>query len=161
MRDDADEINRKAREIVAQHKRERELAKWRRAPVDDAYVAKAPIADWRGYTSTKEMPPATFNAWCDAGKPPLTSAERASPRDLKVTKAQVDAAIDRERANLQASLEAVAEILGEEVALLENKMRADFKAAIDAVRAEIGKQELRGGDDIIDLPADWRPHVEH
>jgi hypothetical protein len=39
-------------------------------------------------------------------------------------------------------------------------MRADFKAKLDALRAEVTEQ--RGGDGaVLDLP-DWRsPHVEH
>ena len=43
--------------------------------------------------------------------------------------------------------------------MAEKKLRADFTAELDKLRAEINKQHV-GGDDVIDLP-DWRSYAAH
>ena len=79
-----------------------------------------------------------------------------------VTKAKADdmvrAAAAAERAHVAEQLEQFSELLGEEVAVLEKTLRADFTAELERLRAEIGNQ--RGGDAVVDLP-DWRSHVSH
>jgi hypothetical protein len=162
MRDDAEEIIRKSREILARRDRERELEKWRARPDDVLYRDESlPITDWRGCKSTKEMSGRQFSKWVDDGKPPLTSAKPPREADLKVTKSQVDAAINQERANLQSSLQTLAEIIGDETGKADAKLAKQIeqlRAELDALR---NVHEQRGGDAIIDLP-DWRSdHVEH
>ena len=110
---------------------------------------------------------AEFNAWCAAGKPALKASQ---PRDISTkvqacSKSQVDecirAAVAGERANLQASLETLALIIGEECGRNEKALRTE----IDALRAEVStlRRELDSG--VLELPGpsprDWRHAATH
>jgi hypothetical protein len=156
MHDDASEVIRKAYETLARvdaAERRWRLEERQRGPVD----SDEPVADWRRCTTTAAMTTAQFNQYCRDGKPPLTAPA------VTVTKAKADAmvatAVSRERAHVAQRLEGFASLMGEEVGRVERKLRADFKAEIDALRAEL--QELRGerGAEALDLP-DWR-HATH
>jgi hypothetical protein len=125
-------------------------------PVDDLAPVEPMPVDYRDCKSTKDMTVRQYAQYCEDGKPPL-QAPVTVPK-AKVA-ALVRAAVDRERANMQASFEAFAEILGEEVAVIEKRMRADFKAEFDKLRAEI--RELKFGDaGVLDLP-DWKSYAAH
>jgi hypothetical protein len=156
---------RRARELLQRlddADREAALERQLRDPAEDLdRVEPMPVADWRTCKTTKAMTTRQFNAWCDAGKPALENP--VAPHD-RVLASKVDAlvrtAVDRERTNTQASFEAFAEIMGEEVAIIENKLRADFKAEIEALRAaKVARPDF--GDEVLELP-DWKSfHVEH
>jgi hypothetical protein len=141
--------------------RQRRLEEQLRGPVDDA----EPVANWRGCTTTAAMTTSQFNQWCRDGKPALVARSGAvvsASNHGAVTKSKVAdmvrAAIDQERANTQASLEALAAIIGEECGRNERALRAEIEAKLDALRAEIGKGV--GSDNILELP-DWRSYAAH
>jgi hypothetical protein len=141
--------------------RRRRFEEQQRGPVDDLdCVEPMPVADWRGCKTTTEMTSKQFSKWIDDGKPALTAPVVMVPKS-KVADI-IRSAVDQERANTQASLEAFAEIMGEEVAAIETRLRADFNVELAELRAQL--HELRGersAGDILDLP-DWRSHhVEH
>jgi hypothetical protein len=158
MRESDNEILARAYETLEQANRT--LDQQQRDPV--AGDEPMPIADWRGCGSTQAMNGPQFDQYCRDGMPPLTPPIVAPV--AMVPKAKVDElvarAIDQERANTQAAIEAAVAIVGEECGKNEGRLRADFEAKLDALRAEISKHHVVG-DDVLDLP-DWRSHhVEH
>ena len=68
---------------------------------------------------------------------------------------------DASRAHVVERLVEFAELMGEEVALVEKKLRANFNVELAELRAEL--HELRGERNagVIDLPDDWRSHAAH
>ena len=76
------------------------------------------------------------------------------PKQRNMTDTQI-------RAHVDEQLEDFAKILGEEVAVIEKKIRADFNVEIAELRAQL--YELRHGErstDVLELP-DWRHAATH
>ena len=143
--------------------RERRLEQQLRGPVDD-FDCVEPIANWRRCKTTQEMTTSQFDQWCRDGKPALVARNDAEQRHLPVmTKSKVDAlvraAVEQERATMQAAMEVAVAIVGEECGKNESRLRSDFKAEFDKLRAEI--RELKFGDaGVLDLP-DWKSYAAH
>jgi hypothetical protein len=151
MRDDADEINRRARETLARleaRDRERALERWQRGPVGDLVEREDALQRWERLRLQSVEPPKR------APPPPKQRIEM-------MTETRVQAMAE---ACIQKRLEDFAALMGEEVALVEKKMRRDFTAELDALRAEIAqlRRELDSG--VIELPGppkDWRDATTH
>jgi hypothetical protein len=166
MGDDSDHRETLMRAYETLERANRTLDRQQRDPVagDEPMI----VAHWRDCSTTAAMTAPQFDQYCRDGMPPLKPALKA-PVATAVTKSKVvdmvRTAMVAERTNTQASIEAAVAIIGEECGRNEKALRAEIEAKIeaklDAVRAAICRLE-RGGDDIVDLPADWRPrHVEH
>jgi hypothetical protein len=144
--------------------RRRRFEEQQRAPVDEAetldsievFKAAWDPANPRGLT-VKAMNPAEFNAWCDAGRPPLEPPKPA-PSKLERQNGMTETQV---LAHVTERLDGLVAVLGEEVAAVEKKIRADFNVELAELRAEL--HELRGerSAGVTDLP-DWKSfHVEH
>jgi hypothetical protein len=163
MSDDADrwEVIRKARETlqrVDDAERRRRFEEQQRGPVEDA----EPVANWRGCATTAAMTVSQFNQYCRDGMPGL-KASTPVIQNSTVTKSKVAAmvrsAVEQERATMQAAMEVAVAIVGEECGKNESRLRSDFKAEFDKLRAEI--RELKFGDaGVLDLP-DWKSYAAH
>jgi hypothetical protein len=88
-----------------------------------------------------------FNAWCDAGRPPLEppAARRATME-----------------ATLQARLEKFADLLGKEIGQIHQGinaeiavLRAEHRRELDALHAKL--RQFEPDNDAVDLP-NWRSH---
>jgi hypothetical protein len=128
-------------------------------------------ANPRGHTTTATMTAREFNAWCDAGHPPLKPKPQTDAQKQRAWDQQFDA-------RLNSKMLAFAEGLGKEFGIRERELRANFKRETEALRAEIEK--LRGAsavdlvglankigkslrnDEPVDLPSEWRlSHGKH
>jgi hypothetical protein len=102
----------------------------------------------RDHKSPASMSHAEFNAWVDAGRPALT--RNGSKDDPKRVAAHI-------REHVERRLDAVMSVVGEEVAQIENGIRADHKRELDALREELAmlrQQQRAAGDDatVLELP---------
>jgi hypothetical protein len=172
--DNRHEITRRARETLArldEAERRRRFEQQRGPSLDvsnmlDKCDAPMPIADYRGCKTTAEMTSRQFDQWCRDGKPALRRGGLdtvSKPVTESKIANMISTAVDRERANLQASLQTLAEIIGEECGKNEKALRTE----IDALRTEISNLRdsdhhlrFQPGDAVLDLP-NWRSDVEH
>jgi hypothetical protein len=147
---------------LAEADRQRELERLQRGPVEVA--ALPPVEEvWdpanpRGLT-VATMSQREFNAWCDAGKPPLEKP-KPQPQPYAAMRVEIEA-------RLQTRLMQFASIVGGEVGKREkmvveklqaqlNAERVNFNIQLDALRKEVAAlRDERSSGEIVDLPK-WR-----